>query len=73
MSGYWRGPLIEDNWEYYEEKGEPPYAIDMWFHPTGESRNLIAIAPRWDVIYMPDHIKTIEEAQAWALAVWRMR
>lgn len=77
MSGYWK-QIGRYNHEYYmssliPEEDDDEYVIDLWFMPgAGTDMNDASWYPHWAVTPFPDTVKTLEEAQAWAIAMWRI-
>lgn len=56
------------NYEYYDDDGM--LVIDMFWHSS--AGHDIAINGHDDGLFLiPDHIKTLDEAMAWAVGIWR--
>lgn len=77
MNGYWK-QVGWHNHEYYlpspnPDEDDDDYVIDLWFKPgAGTDFNDASWYPAWSVTIIPDTVETLDEAKAWAVAMWRM-
>lgn len=65
-------------WDYFDDATDMPFAHSfslVWFEHQDRmvgKVNMLYIEERNRTIPVPDSVRTLEEAKAWAMATWRM-